>query len=90
MVLEQYENIELENQILDIIARDGMIDRALLKPDATLQDLGVKSMDVVIILMGLEEKFDIYIPVDGPISAAKDVRGFVASLIDAIQRDKKA
>lgn len=59
---------EIENQIVDVFVTEGMIDRSALKPDATLESLGVQSVDVMMILMSIEEKFGVYIPIDGNLS----------------------
>lgn len=76
---EKNDTIE---QILDVIAKEGMVDRAKITLDSTLEDLQLKSMDIVVILTGLEEKFSVYIPIDGPLAEAKDVRGFVEHVMD--------
>ncbi len=70
----------LRERIIDVIVKEGMIDRDKLRPDATLADLQVESMDVVQILMGLEDEFGVYIPVDGPLT---EVRTF-AELVDVL------
>ncbi len=57
---------ELINQIVDVIVSEGMIDREKVKMDASIESLGLKSIDIVMILTALEEKFDVYIPMDGP------------------------
>ena len=49
-------------------------------PDATLKSLGIKSMDVVMILVGIEEEFQIYIPADESLSHISDVKGLVADI----------
>ena len=71
---------ELVNQITDVIVAEGMIDRDKVTMDATIESLDLKSIDIVMILTAIEEKFDVYIPMDGPFHEAKDVK----SLIDAI------
>ena len=48
---------ELERQIVDIILKEAMIDPARVTPDATIESLEVESMDIVMILMAIEEKF---------------------------------
>jgi acyl carrier protein len=75
---------QLTEQILDLIAAEGMIDRANITPDATLDSLAVASVDVVMILMAIEEKFDVYVPIDGRIADSTDVQSFVNSLADRI------
>jgi acyl carrier protein len=74
------DKTELVNEIVDVIVKEGMIDRDKVTPDATIESLDLKSIDIVMILTAIEEKFDVYIPMDGPFHEAKDVK----SLIDAI------
>jgi acyl carrier protein len=74
------DKTELVNQIIDVIASEGMVDRAKITMDATIESLDLKSIDIVMILTALEDKFDVYIPMDGPFHEAKDVK----SLIDAV------
>jgi Phosphopantetheine attachment site len=50
-------------ETLDIIARETGIDRSLLLPDATIEALGVASLDLTLALFELEKHFDIDIPV---------------------------
>ena len=50
-------------RILDIFAKETNTDRALLLPGATLEDLGVESLDLTMAVFQLEESFDIEIPV---------------------------
>ncbi len=76
---------EFAGRVLDIIAREGMVDRARLTPDATLQELEVASIEVVMILNGLEEEFGIYIPVDQTISEVKTVRDLVTAIHGLVQ-----
>lgn len=54
----------IEEQIVDVIVTDGMLDRSLVTSDATLDSLGVQSVDVIMILMSIEEKFGVYIPIE--------------------------
>lgn len=75
---------ELERQIIDIVVEQGMVDPARITPDATIESLEVESMDIVLILMAIEEKFGVYVPVDGSIAEAKDLSGFVRGVADHI------
>ena len=45
------------NSILDIIADEALVDRAKLTPEATLESLGIASLDIISIVFALEEKF---------------------------------
>ncbi|MFZ1079394.1 MAG: phosphopantetheine-binding protein, partial [Methylovirgula sp.] len=74
MEAQSPEQTELVDQIVDVIVSEGMIDRDKIKMDATIESLGLKSIDIVMILTALEEKFDVYIPMDGPFHEAQDVR----------------
>jgi acyl carrier protein len=74
------DQTDLVNQIIDVIVKEGMIDREKVTLDATIESLDLKSIDIVMILTAIEDKFDVYIPMDGPFHEAKDIK----SLIDAI------
>ena len=50
------------DDILDVVAKKAMIDRARLTPDARLSDLNVSSLDMVEVMFALEEKFGIELP----------------------------
>ncbi|MBU1175981.1 MAG: acyl carrier protein [Alphaproteobacteria bacterium] len=77
------KNPEKLDQILDIIAEEGGIEREKITPDATLETLGLESMDVVMILMGIEDKLDAYLPMDTELSSARNL----AELIGAIDKN---
>lgn len=80
METKALDQTELVNQIIDVIVKEGMIDREKVTLDATIESLDLKSIDIVMILTVIEDKFDVYIPMDGPFHEAKDIK----SLIDAI------
>jgi acyl carrier protein len=67
-------------QVMAVVEKEGLIDRAKLTPDATLESLGIKSADMVMILMALEEKFGAYIPIDGALADAKTVKDFLDAI----------
>jgi len=77
---------DLEQQILDVIVQESKIEPSLITPDATLQSLEVHSMDIVMILMAIEEKFGVYIAVNGELAAAKNLNQFVCGIADHIRR----
>lgn len=70
----------LAEQILEVIISEGKIDRSRATPDATLESLEVQSIDIVMILMAIEEKFGVYVPIDGDIAETKDLSGFVRQI----------
>jgi len=53
---------DVVDDVLDIIAEKGQVDRERLDPSAKLMDLNISSLDVVEIVFALEEKFNIEIP----------------------------
>src|ERR1700737_3497336 len=90
-------------ETLDIIARETGIDRSLLLPDATIEALGVASLDLTLALFELEKHFDIEIPVvaerasDGPPAAgraqhgkARDHLGRVVKLLRLRRAERRA
>jgi acyl carrier protein len=83
------EKAKLVDEILDVIAAEGMIDRANVTPDATIESLDLKSVDIVMILTALEEKFNVYIPMDGDLQEAKDVKTLINALADHITKERE-
>lgn len=77
---------EVEREILEVIISEGKIDPSRITPDATLESLEVQSMDTVLILMAIEEKFGVYVPIDGQIADSKNLTSFVQSVADHILR----
>ena len=79
---------EIEDRLLVIVSREGLIDRSKLALDATLEGLGIASADVIVILMAVEEEFGAYIPVDGSLSDARTVGDFVAALRPHLEKQR--
>ena len=80
---------ELVSKIIDTIVTEGMIDRARVTMDATIESLDLKSIDIVMILTAIEDKFDVYIPMDGPFHDAKDVRSLIDAIASYIIKEKQ-
>lgn len=49
-------------EILDIVARETGADRAALRPEARIEDLGIASLDMVQAIFALETRFEVEIP----------------------------
>jgi len=47
------------DSILDVVAQEALVDRDKLAPDATLDSLGIASLDVISIVFALEDRFGI-------------------------------
>jgi acyl carrier protein len=75
-------------EIMDVILKEGGIDAAQLTPDATLETLGLASIDLVMALLTIEEKFGVYISLDNELSQSKNLGEFVDSIVRRIQTER--
>ncbi len=66
-----------------------MVDRSKITPDASIESLDLKSVDIVMMLTALEEKFNVYIPMDGSLQEAKDVKSLIEAIADHIQKERE-
>ncbi|WP_439496045.1 acyl carrier protein [Bosea sp. (in: a-proteobacteria)] len=82
MTTESKPAPEIVERLLDLVAKEGMVDRDKVKLDAELDTLGVKSADVVMILVAIEDEFGTYIAIDSELSEVKTV-GELVSLVAA-------
>lgn len=79
----------VENDVLEIIAKQANIDRAKLTRNAEMAELDIQSLDVVEIVFALEEKFDITVPYNAndPSGAAAGVSfKTIGDVVDAVQK----
>ena len=76
--------MNVEEKVVEIIAREQHIDPNTVKPDSTFTELGIDSLDGVNILFALEEEFKIDIP-DSVAQNMKSVRQVVDSLTRVIE-----
>jgi acyl carrier protein len=72
----------IKDTVLDIIAKEGRVDRASITLESTLRDLDINSLDGVQIIFTLEDVFDICVPQD----QVQHATGTVAELIEAIEQ----
>jgi acyl carrier protein len=78
----------VENDVLDIIAKQANLDRGKLTRDAKMAELDIQSLDVVEIIFAIEEKFDITVPYNAndPSGVAAGVSfSTIGDVVDAIQ-----
>ena len=52
------------DDVLDTIAEEAPVTRAELRPSATLESLGIASLDVISVLFELEDKFGVVVEQD--------------------------
>ena len=50
--------------LLDLVQREAMIPPERMRPEATLDELGVQSLDVISILFAIEDRYGIEIDTD--------------------------
>lgn len=81
---------DVAEDVLQIIAEKGQVERERLHPSARLADLNISSLDVVEIVFALEEKFNIEIPFNANSSQLEFET--VGQVIEAVSThmDKKA
>lgn len=89
MAEDPQDKAKLVEEIIEVIAAEGMVDRTKITPDATIESLDLKSVDIVMILTALEEKFNVYIPMDGSLQDAKDVKSLIEAIAEHIQKEKE-
>jgi acyl carrier protein len=80
---------EIREKIFDIIAKEARIDRGTLTLETRLEDLKIESLDMVQILFGIEDAFDVYVPQDDQsfkLSTLRDVVDGVKRLVAAKQQ----
>lgn len=78
---------DVSNRVKDILAEECAVDRALLKDDARLDDVGISSVDMVQVIFAIEEAFDIAIGEDD-MGLQLETVGEVTTAIERIVADK--
>ena len=53
---------DVSQRVAQIIAEQAMLDPEAIKPETTLDDLGLDSLALVEVVFGIEEAFDISVP----------------------------
>lgn len=71
----------VQEQIFEIIAQHGKIDVAQIKPESTLKDLNIASLEAIEMIFDIEEHFDITLPDRDPNFDTDSAQG----LIDAVE-----
>lgn len=77
---------ELAARIIDVIVEQGMLDRAAMKPGATLDELNFDSLEAVMVINGIEDAFDIEISSDLQWGDARNLGDLVALLAEQVSR----
>jgi acyl carrier protein len=70
----------VQDTVFDIIAKESGIDRSKIKPDATLKDLEIQSLDAVQIIFEIEDHFKVTMPDRDPQFDTESVGGLIATV----------
>ncbi len=75
--------------VANVIAKQAKVDVANVKPESTLKDLGIASLEAIELIFDIEEHFDIHFPEQQGANFDNDT---AQSLVDAVQKalDEKA
>jgi acyl carrier protein len=47
------------DDVLDVVAKEALVERDKLTPEASLESLGIASLDIISIVFALEDRFGI-------------------------------
>lgn len=75
------------DRIIGIIAKEAVIAPELITPASTLETLGLVSIDVVNILMGVEEEFDLYVPMSNELQEVRNLHDLIKVVAEQMARD---
>ncbi len=73
--------MSVQQKIIEILAEQALLEPADVTLDATLESLGIDSMNLVEIIFAIEESFDIEIPFN---ANEPDAGGFDISSVQSI------
>lgn len=80
----------LREEIIQLIMTERNVEREKLVPEASFRSLGFESLDVVMLLMGIEEKYGIYLPIDGELSTVNTLSELLDLLVARIKTAEPA
>ena len=83
------EKTDISQELLELVAREGMVDVSDITPESRLEDLDIQSADFVMILMALEEEYGVYISVDNELSNVQTVQDLLSLAQSKIEESKK-
>ena len=83
------EKTDLSQKLLELVAREGMVDISDIKPESRLEDLDIQSADFVMILMALEEEYGVYISVDNELTDVETVQDLLTLAQGKIEEHQK-
>ncbi|MEV8522388.1 phosphopantetheine-binding protein [Dyella marensis] len=76
----------VQQETIEIIAKQAKIELDTIKPESTLKDLGVASLDAIEVIFDIEEHFGINLPNED----TDFDNGTVGQLVEAVERQLAA
>ncbi len=84
----------VRDQVISIIAEQAVLQPSDIKPDATMEDLGIDSLGLVEAIFAIEEAFDISVPFNAndPSESGFDISNVeaIVSAVDGLVAAQKA
>lgn len=78
---------EVTDRVVAIIAEQAMVDASEIKPETTVDDLGLDSLSLVEVVFGIEEAFDISVPFNANDPGASDFDiGNVGKIVEGVKQ----
>lgn len=74
----------VQQQILAIVAKHADVDVATLKPESTLKEVGIDSLEAIEIIFDIEEHFDITLPDRDPNFDSETAQGLISAVETAL------
>jgi acyl carrier protein len=78
---------DVKKKVIEIIAEQAVLDVEDVRPDSTLESLGIDSLGLVESIFAIEEAFDISVPFNAnePSQSSFDISS-VAAIVAAVER----
>ncbi len=83
-------NDTTQPQVFEIIAKQAKIDVSTIKPESTLKDLGIASLEAIELIFDIEEHFDIAFPDQQGANFDSDTAQSLVDAVDKALSDKAA
>ena len=83
------EKTDISQELLELVAREGMVDMSEISPESRLEDLDIQSADFVMILMALEEEYGVYVSVDNELTNVQTVQDLLTLAETKIREGQK-
>ncbi len=78
---------EIKDKVFEIFAKEARLARDSLSLDSKLEELNIESLDMVQVLFGIEDTFDVYVPQDDE-NFKLDTMGDVVDGVKKLLADK--